>query len=119
MCSSDLTPGKNFEKRIAELTADLSYEVNVKAGGDMFQLHQWIKNEPVDLLIANTYGKYIARDEDIPFVRYGFPIVDRVGHSYFPSVCYKGGMRLLEKILDVLLDRLDRDAPEERFELVL
>ena len=113
------TPGKNFEKRIAELTADLSYEVNVKAAGDMFQLHQWIKNEPVDLLIANTYGKYIARDEDIPFVRYGFPIVDRVGHSYFPSVCYKGGMRLLEKILDVLLDRLDRDAPEERFELVL
>ncbi|MFH2092227.1 MAG: nitrogenase molybdenum-iron protein subunit beta [Pseudomonadota bacterium] len=113
------TPGKDFEKRIASLTADLPYDVNVKTGGDMFQLHQWIKNEPVDLLIANTYGKYIARDEDIPFVRYGFPILDRVGHSYFPSVCYKGGMRLLEKILDALLDRLDRDAPEERFELVL
>jgi nitrogenase molybdenum-iron protein beta chain len=85
----------------------------------MFRLHQWIKNEPVDLLMANTYGKYMARDEDIPFVRYGFPITDRVGHSYFPSVCYKGGMRLLEKILDALLDRIDRDAPEESFELVM
>ena len=113
------TPGKAFEKRMAELTADLPYEVNYKAASDMFMLHQWIKNEPVDLLIANTYGKYIARDEDIPLIRYGFPIIDRVGHSYFPTVCYKGGMRLLEKILDALLDRQDRDAPEEKFELVM
>ena len=113
------TPGKDFEKRIEELTAHLPYKVNVKVGGDMFLLHQWIKNEPVDLLMANTYGKYMAKDDDIPFVRCGFPILDRVGHSYFPTVCYKGGMRLLEKILDVLMDRLDRDDPEESFELVM
>ena len=59
-------------------------------------------NEPVDLLIGNTYGKYIARDENIPFVRHGFPILDRVGHSYFPTVGYAGAMRLLEMILDAL-----------------
>lgn len=113
------TPGKKFEKTIQDLTADLPYTVNVKESGDMFLLHQWIKNEPVDLLIGNTYGKYIARDEDIPFLRHGFPIIDRVGHSYFPTVGYKGGIRLLEKILDLLLDRIDRDAKEEGFELVL
>ena len=76
----------------------------------MFLLHQWIKNEPVDLLIGNTYGKYIARDEDIPFVRYGFPILDRMGHQYFPTVGYKGGLYFLEKVLNGLLDRRDRDA---------
>ena len=113
------TSGKDFEKRIQDITSHLPYKVNVKAGGDMFTLHQWIKNEPVDILIANTYGKYIARDDDIPFIRYGFPILDRIGHSYFPSVCYRGGIRLLEKILDALMDRLDRDAPEEKFELVM
>lgn len=113
------TPGKAFVKRIEALTSHLSCKVNVKAGGDMFLLHQWIKNEPVDLLMANTYGKYMARDDDIPFVRFGFPILDRVGHSYFPTVCYRGGIRLLEKILDALLDRLDRDAAEEGFELVM
>lgn len=64
-------------------------------------------------MLGNTYLKYIARDEDIPLVRFGFPILDRVGHSYFPTVGYRGGLRLLEKILDALLDRLDRDAPEE------
>ncbi|MBU1229914.1 MAG: nitrogenase molybdenum-iron protein subunit beta [Proteobacteria bacterium] len=113
------TPGKKFEKRINELTAHLPYEVNVQAGGDMFLLHQWIKNEPVDLLMGNTYGKYIARDEDLPFLRWGFPILDRVGHQYFPTVGYKGGLRLLEKILSLLLDRKDRDDSETVFELTL
>jgi nitrogenase molybdenum-iron protein beta chain len=113
------TPGKKFEKRIRELTGEIPGPVNVKAGGDMFLWHQWIKNDPVDLMIGNTYVKYISRDEDIPFVRFGFPILDRVGHSYFPTVGYQGGIRLLEKMLDALLDRQDRDAPEESFELVL
>ena len=114
------TPGMKFDKRMQEILERAPY-ANFKNGlnADMFLLHQWIKNEPVDLLIGNTYGKYIARDEDIPFVRYGFPIVDRVGHSYFPSVGYTGGLRLLEKILTALLDRQDRDALEEKFELVM
>ena len=69
--------------------------------------------------MANAYMKYIARDEDIPLVRSGFPILDGIGHSYFPTVGYRGGLRLLEKILDALLDRQDRDALEESFELVM
>ncbi|ABK16709.1 nitrogenase molybdenum-iron protein subunit beta [Syntrophobacter fumaroxidans] len=113
------TPGRKFESRIREITRGVPHEVNVTAGGDMFLFHQWIKNDPVDLIMGNTYLKYIARDEDIPLVRFGFPILDRVGHGYFPTVGYRGGMRLLEKILDALLDRKDRDAPEEAFELVL
>jgi nitrogenase molybdenum-iron protein beta chain len=113
------TPGKKFEARIRELTKDVPRAVNIKAAGDMFLLHQWIRNDPVDLMMGNTYLKYIARDEDIPLVRFGFPVLDRIGHSYFPTVGYRGGLRLLEKILDALLDRQDRDAPEESFELVM
>ncbi len=113
------TTGKEFERRVRELTAELPGPVNVKAGGDIFLLHQWIKQEPVDLIIGNTYCKYIARDEDIPLIRHGFPVVDRIGHVVFPTVGYRGAMRLLEQILGALLDRQDRDAPEESFELVM
>jgi len=115
------TPGKKFTAKIKELCAEKAPNVNVMNGAqaDIFQLHQWIKNEPVDLLIGNTYGKYIARDEDIPFVRYGFPIIDRIGHSYFPTVGYTGGIRLVEKMLGVIMDKIDRDAPESKFELVM
>ncbi len=113
------TRDKAFEKRIRTLTQEVPHPVNVKSGADMMLFHQWVKNDPVDLLIGNTYVKYIARDEDTPFIRFGFPILDRIGHSYFPTVGYRGAMRLLEKILDALLDRRDRDASEIEFELVL
>ncbi|MCW8965058.1 MAG: nitrogenase molybdenum-iron protein subunit beta, partial [Candidatus Pacearchaeota archaeon] len=115
------TSGKYFIKRIDKLLAKYHQTAVVKNGpqADMFYLHQLIKNEKVDLLIGNTYGKYIARDEDIPFMRYGFPILDRIGHSYFPSIGYRGAMRLLNRILDLFLDRMDRDSTEESFELVL
>ena len=85
----------------------------------MFYFHQLIKGEKPDIIFGNTYAKYIARDEDIPLIRVGFPIYDRVGHQYMPLVGYRGAMRLLEKILTVILDRQDRDAPEESFELVM
>lgn len=115
------TPGKKFIKSIKEVSGDLFEEMNVKNGAqaDMFLLHQWIKNEKPDLLIGNTYGKYIARDEGIPFVRFGFPILDRVGHSYFPTVGYSGGIRVLEKILDALLNHKDATCSEVEMELVL
>ena len=115
------TPGKRFTQRMEEILGDKASETKFKNGpnADMFLLHQWIKEEPVDLLIGNTYGKYIARDENIPFVRMGFPIIDRVGHSYFPTVGYQGGLRILEKILGAIMDKIDATAPEESFELVM
>jgi nitrogenase molybdenum-iron protein beta chain len=115
------TPGKKFLKRMGEVLEDRKGDAEVRqgTGADMFLLHQWIKNEPVDLLIGNTYGKYIARDEDIPLVRHGFPILDRVGHQFFPTVGYRGAIRLLEQIVTALLDRQDRDASEESFELTM
>jgi nitrogenase molybdenum-iron protein beta chain len=115
------TPTPQFEQRFMDATGGNTPEAKIRAGAqaDMYLMHQWIKQESVDLLIGNTYGKYIARDENIPFVRHGFPILDRVGHSYFPTVGYDGAMRLLEKILGVFMDRQDRDAPEESFELTM
>jgi nitrogenase molybdenum-iron protein beta chain len=110
--------GPKFERSIRKLAGDRTI---VKYGptADMFFFHQLVKNERPDLIFGNTYAKYIARDEDIPLIRTGFPIYDRVGHQYFPITGYRGALRLLERMLNALLDRQDRDAPEESFELVM
>lgn len=114
------TPGEVFEKEIRHLLATAGVTGStVKAGGDLFTLHQWVKNDKVDLLMGTTYGKYIARAEDIPLVRVGFPILDRSVHSYMPIVGYKGAMRLIESISNTLLDRQDRDCMDEDMELIM
>jgi nitrogenase molybdenum-iron protein beta chain len=111
--------GKKFEAELREAVKDVPYEVNIKISGDMYLFHQWVKNDPVDLVIGNTYVKYIAKDEDIPYIRFGFPIYDRIGHSYLPTVGYRGGIMMLEKILNALMDRQDRDANDINMELVM
>ncbi len=113
------TPGEAFEKEVNAMLGEAGVEGKVKAQGDLFTLHQWIKEEPVDLIIGTTYGKYIAKAEDIPLVRVGFPVLDRSVHSYLPIVGYKGAMRLIEMISNALLDRQDRDAADEDLELIM
>ena len=94
-------------------------DCTVKANADLFELHQWIKNEPVDLLLGTSYGKQIARAENIPFVRAGFPILDRYAHSYFPITGYKGALRLVEQITNALLDQYDRECADEDLDVVM
>ena len=115
------SPSRSFEKRLAKVVAGRCPEMKVANGhtADMLLLHQWIKQAKVDLLIGGTHGKYIARDEGIPLVRHGFPILDRVGHQYFPTAGYMGAMRLVEQILNAFLDGKDAHCPEESFELVM
>jgi nitrogenase molybdenum-iron protein beta chain len=112
------TPGNFFETRVGEILKEQVPDAKIKQNADLFELHQWIKQEGVDLLLGNTYGKYIARAENIPFVRFGFPILDRMSHRVFPTVGYQGALRIIDKMIDALLDKKDRECPEETFELV-
>jgi len=114
------TPGKEFETIVQKMLDEAGITGSkVKAEGDLFELHEWIREEKVDLLIGTSYGKYIARKEDIPLVRFGFPILDRAVHPLMPVVGYRGCLRLIEQISDALLERRDRDALDEDFELIL
>ncbi|MEM8549692.1 MAG: nitrogenase molybdenum-iron protein subunit beta [Verrucomicrobiota bacterium] len=113
------TPGKKWEAKIKEICAPVNPDVEVKAFSDIHYLHQWIKANPVDLLMGNTYGKFVAKTENLPFIRFGFPILDRVGHRAFPMLGYSGAMRIVEKITDAFFDKRDREDKDEDIELVL
>ncbi|RDU23143.1 nitrogenase molybdenum-iron protein subunit beta [Anaerosacchariphilus polymeriproducens] len=114
------TPGTDFVERANLLFKKFGVDGCIaKESGDLFLMHQWIKNEPVDLLIGGSYGKHIARAEDIPLVRMGFPIIDRYIHSYVPLVGYKGAMRMAEFITNALMDYQDSHCKEEDLEVVM
>jgi len=112
------SPALRFEERVRQLLGDYVPDAIIRQNADLFDLHQWIKSGSVDLLLGNTYCKQIARAENIPLVRFGFPILDRMSHRIFPTVGYVGAMRLMDKMIDALFDKRDRECPEEFFELV-
>jgi len=110
------TPAEGFVDKVKNIVGE---GINIKVPGDLFYLHQLIKNEPVDLIIGNSHCKYIARAENIPLVRIGFPITDRSFNHFFPEVGYVGTMRVVKMIDDAILEKCDREANDEDFELVM
>jgi nitrogenase molybdenum-iron protein beta chain len=125
------TPGERFDRRVkrlldaaglgegAEGAGGAQPAPRVKSSGDLFELHQWMMESPVDLMIGTSYGKQIAKAMDVPFVRAGFPVLDRYAHPYFPIVGYRGAMRLFEQIANAVMDRVDRDCADEDLEVVM
>jgi nitrogenase molybdenum-iron protein beta chain len=116
------TPKASFVKQIKALFEENgmnSGKAVIKADTDLFYLHQLIKNEGVDILIGSSYGKQIAKAENIPMVRMGFPVLDRYGNTIQATVGYTGGIRYVEKITNVFMDRQDADSRDEDFDVVM
>jgi nitrogenase molybdenum-iron protein beta chain len=99
--------------------AGLASDCLARDNADFFELHQRIIAKPVDVLIGSSFGKQIARAENIPLVRVGFPVLDRYVHSYMTMLGYRGAMRLVELISNALMDKADRECAEEDFEMVM
>ncbi|MCG5487679.1 MAG: nitrogenase molybdenum-iron protein subunit beta, partial [Sinorhizobium meliloti] len=101
-----------WEAEMKELLASSPFgkDAQVWPGKDLWAMRSLLFTEPVDLLIGNSYGKYLERDTGTPLVRLMFPIFDRHHHHRFPLMGYQGGLRVLTTILDKIFDKLDRES---------
>jgi len=101
--------GKAWQEQMETLFASSPFGQHGKAwaGKDLWHMRSLLATEPVDLLIGNSYGKYLERDCGVPLVRLTFPIFDRHHHHRFPVWGYQGGLRVLVALLDKIFDRLD------------
>jgi nitrogenase molybdenum-iron protein beta chain len=77
---------------------------------DLWHMRSLLFTEPVDLLIGNTYGKYLERDCNVPLIRMGFPIFDRHHYHRFPIWGYEGSLRVMVAILDEIFEALDANT---------
>ncbi|MER9227807.1 nitrogenase molybdenum-iron protein subunit beta [Mesorhizobium sp. M0664] len=103
-----------WEAELKELLASSPFgeDAQVWAGKDLWAMRSLLFTEPVDLLIGNSYGKYLERDTGTPLIRLTFPIFDRHHHHRFALMGYQGGLRVLTTILDKIFDKLDRETSE-------
>lgn len=69
-----------------------------------------------NILIGSSDGKIITEKKDIPLVRYGFPIHDRIGGQRVVFTGYNGSLRLLDEITNTLLENKYRNYRKRMFE---
>ncbi len=105
---------KNFEEEANELLASSPSGANGKVyiGKDMWHLRSLLFTEPVDLLIGNSYAKFLWRDTGTPLVRFGFPLFDRHHLHRQPVIGYQGVINLVTAIVNTVLDELDRQTKD-------
>lgn len=57
-----------------------------------------------DLMIGHSKGYYIARELNIPLIRVGFPVHDRLGGQRILHIGYEGTNDLFEKIVNSVIE---------------
>jgi nitrogenase molybdenum-iron protein beta chain len=101
---------KKFEGEMQNLldSSPFGNEAKIYAGKDMWHLRSLMFTDPVDILIGNSYAKFLWRDTGTPLVRIGFPLFDRHHLHRYPIIGYQGAINLVNWIVNTVLDELDR-----------
>lgn len=101
---------KKFEEDMQALldSSPFGSEAKVYSGKDMWHLRSLMFTDPVDLLIGNSYAKFLWRDTGTPLVRIGFPLFDRHHLHRYPIIGYQGVLNLVSMIVNTVLDEMDR-----------
>ena len=109
-----------FEQAAYDVLHASPYGVHatVWTGKDAWHLRSLVLTEPVDLIIGPSHLKGLAREADVPLVRFGFPVFDRHHLHRYPIVGYAGALNLLTWIVNTVLDELDRKAPDYALDII-
>lgn len=109
LCASGGNSG-HLNRALDELLPkNIRKQARVHQGMDFTKMEEKARHLEPDFAIGNSKGYTMARHLDIPLVRAGFPIHDRVGGSRILHISYKGTQQLFDTIINTLLQqRQDR-----------
>jgi len=79
-------------------------KILAKNGWDYEKIHEWCQQNKPDIMIGNSKGYYIARELEIPIVRCGFPIHDRIGGQRIKHLGYAGTQELFDTIVNAIIE---------------
>lgn len=105
ICASGGHSGE-LARKIAEVIPDFSEKgVQIVDNSDFADLTEFVRNIRPDFLVGNSKGYSVSRKFDIPLIRVGFPIHDRLTGARILHVGYRGAQQLFDRITDTLLER--------------
>ncbi|MEA5119879.1 MAG: nitrogenase component 1 [Propionibacterium sp.] len=96
---------------ITRLNPTLEGRVEVLDDGDFTEIEARASELKPDLLIGHSKGYPTSRRLDIPLVRVGLPIHDRVGGQRIKHLGYRGAQDLLDRVVNTLIQRRQDTSP--------
>jgi nitrogenase molybdenum-iron protein NifN len=105
-------PSPDFETVLVEAVGGAAAEgLRTMSDVDFVEIEAAVAEFAPDLIVGNSKGYNMARRLDIPLVRVGFPIHDRVGGSRLLHLGYRGAQGLFDRIANTLIERRQARNP--------
>jgi len=119
LCEIGVTPvlcasggrSKKLADSLRAAVPDLPAETLVKEGYDFAGISEAAPALKPDFLIGSSKGYSIARRLQVPLLRVGFPIHDRVGGQRVLHLGYRGAQELFDRIINALLEVKQEKSP--------
>lgn len=96
---------KEFEAEMKKVSKESDGTIDVLVGSDLRALETRLQEESVDIMIGHSDGRLFAKHLDIPLIRVGYPVYDRVGYHRVPIVGYNGGINLIDRITNTVFEK--------------
>ncbi len=96
---------ERFVNEMEYIAVKNNSKIAVFENSDLYTLHKFLRDNPVDVLIGDYRGRYIAEKEKIPLLRVGFPVCDRFGYHRKPIFCYAGALRMAEEMANLIVGK--------------
>jgi len=111
LCASGGKSGR-LASAIAEVTAGIPVNLpEVHVGTDFYEIAEYAETLEPDLLIGHSKGYSLARKRNIPLIRVGFPIHDRIGGQRILHLGYQGAQMLFDTIANAMIQKKQDASP--------
>ena len=110
LCASGGESGRLAEA-VAAVAGEAAEGITVREGMDFAEMGEVARSLAPDFLIGSSKGYAVARELDLPLIRVGFPIHDRIGGQRILHLGYRGAQQLFDAVTNTLLGRGQDRSP--------
>ena len=110
LCASGGKSGM-LEEGVRRVVEDIDCEMPiVKDNVDFFDIEEIAEELNVDIIIGHSKGYKFARRMNLPLIRVGFPIHDRIGGQRILHLGYHGAQALFDTITNTIIEKKQADS---------
>ena len=95
---------ESFATRLRAVLKNCREEPVIADDSDFATMLEQAKKLAPDFVMGNSKGFYLAKNLDIPLVRCGFPIHDRIGGQRILHLGYRGTLNLFDCVCNALME---------------
>ncbi len=111
LCASGGKSGRLAAEIAAATDGLLPEQPKIFEGMDFFDISEMAEEMGPDLLVGHSKGYPLARKLEIPMIRVGFPIHDRMGGQRILHIGYRGAQSLFDLVVNAMIAKKQSDSP--------